>query len=284
MPRLTAIAIVLAAAVGVSPRAHAAVESELVRQGLAAYNDLEYAKAIDLLHKALRETLTQEEKVITYQTLAFAHVAQDRRAEARADFKHLLAIDSSFELDRTISPRVRAVFEEAKAAVAVDWSRPDQMVVTLAQITPEVEPARPKQGQPITLSVPAHAAAGAAKLELFYRTRGQRAYSRMMILPLPAGGFEAPVPGLQVEKPALEYHMVLLDGNGASLARAGALGQPLVIEVEGRPRPVYTKLWFWSVLGGVAAAGAAVAVVLAVTSSSSTVAPGTPATVTLTPR
>src|SRR5260370_40841883 len=157
------------------------------------------------------------------------------------------------------------------------------MAVKLEQLTPDVEPARPRQGDPLTLRVPARDAAGAAKLELFSRTRGQRAYSRMMILPLPTGGFEAPVPGLQVEEPALEYHMVLLDSTGASMARAGTLGQPLAIEVDRRPRPVYKKLWFWSVLGGVAAAGAAVAVVLVVTSSSNTVTPSTPATVTVTP-
>ena len=98
--------------------AEAAIESDLVKQGIAAYNDLEYPRAIDLLHKALQETLTRDEKIVTFQTLAFAHVALGKHDEAVGDFEKLLRIDGRFELDRTISPRVRAVFEEARGRVA----------------------------------------------------------------------------------------------------------------------------------------------------------------------
>src|SRR5260370_4927777 len=97
----------------IAPQAHAEIESELVKQGIAAYNDLEYPHAIELLQKALQETLTREEKLITYQTLAFAHVALDKTEAAIFDLENVLHLDESFELDRTISPRVRAVVDEA---------------------------------------------------------------------------------------------------------------------------------------------------------------------------
>ena len=87
--------------------AQAAIESDLVKQGIAAYNDLEYPRAVELLKKALQETLTRDEKIVTFQTLAFAHVALGKNEEAVRDFENLLRIDGSFELDRTISPRVR---------------------------------------------------------------------------------------------------------------------------------------------------------------------------------
>src|SRR6059058_1337298 len=116
MVRLRTVLILLLVA-AVTP-AYAAIESELVRQGIAAYNDLEYPRAIDLLHKALQETLTRDEKIVTFQTLAFAHVALGKHDDAVGDFERLLRIDGSFELDRTISPRVRAVFEEARGRVA----------------------------------------------------------------------------------------------------------------------------------------------------------------------
>src|SRR4051812_22586435 len=50
------------------------VESPLVKQGLAAYAELDYARAVKLLDQARKESLTREEKIATYQTLAMAQV------------------------------------------------------------------------------------------------------------------------------------------------------------------------------------------------------------------
>src|SRR6184192_1964848 len=118
--RIAVVAAAVAASfvVALPSPARAAIESELVKQGIAAYNDLEYLRAVDLLHKALQETLTRDEKIVTFQTLAFAHVALGKHDDAVADFENLLRIDGGFELDRTISPRVRSVFEEARGHVA----------------------------------------------------------------------------------------------------------------------------------------------------------------------
>src|SRR5262249_1093502 len=98
------------------------VDSDAIKQGLAAYEELDYAKCVDLLQKALAETLTRDEKIITYRTLAFCHVGLDKPDAAKFDFEHLLHIDESYELDRRISPRIRAPFEEAKAAIATGES------------------------------------------------------------------------------------------------------------------------------------------------------------------
>jgi tetratricopeptide (TPR) repeat protein len=105
--------------------AHAAVDSDLVKAGVAAYDELEYDKAIDLLHKALAESLTRDEKLVTYRTLAFSHVALGDEASARERFKALLRVDPTIKLDRTISPRVRKVFDEARAQMP-----PAELVVT----------------------------------------------------------------------------------------------------------------------------------------------------------
>src|SRR5438045_2034832 len=122
--------------------AEAAIESELVRQGVAAYNDLEYPRAVELLQRALQETLTREEKLITFQTLAFAHVALNKGDAAVLDFENLLHIESGFELDRTISPRVRAVFEEAKARVATGHGIDGATGPALPVVKPALTPPR----------------------------------------------------------------------------------------------------------------------------------------------
>jgi hypothetical protein len=260
--------------------ARAAIESDLVRQGIAAYNDLEYPRAVELLHKALQETLTRDEKIVTFQTLAFAHVALGKHDEAVADFENLLRIDGAFELDRTISPRVRSVFEEARGRVATQ-APVGANGHELAALHPTVTPAKIKEGQAVTVAA-AYPGGVASSVELFYRTRGRNVFAKLKS-PVDAGGrFSVTVPGMHVEGPALEYYLVVLDENGASVALAGTLGQPLAADVEGRKRPVYTKGWFWGVLGGVAVVGAGVATAVVLTTRS-TISSSTPATISIQP-
>jgi hypothetical protein len=269
----------------VSPAARAEIESDLVKQGIAAYNDLEYPRAVELLQKGLQETLTREEKAVTYQTLAFAHVALDKTEAAIVDFANLLHLDGSFELDRTISPRVRAVFEEAKARVATGQggeAPSPEVARALPTLSPQLSPARVKDGQSLDVRV-SYPGGVAARLELFHRTRGATVFGKVAVTGDGAGNFTAVISGMDVHAPALEYYVAVLDDGGASVAKAGSLGQPLAVEVEARKRPLYTKGWFWGVIGGVALVGAGVATAVAL-STRSTVGPSTPATVTIQPQ
>ena len=268
--------------VGVSGRANAAIESDLVKQGIAAYNDLEYLRAVELLNKALQETLTRDEKVVTFQTLAFAHVALGKNDAAVRDFEQLLRIDGSFELDRTISPRVRAVFEEARGHVATEGGGGGaDGGHALPELHPLVTPAKIKQGQAVTIAA-AYPGGVASSVELFYRTRGQNVFAKLKQRVDVGGAFSITVPGMHVDAPALEYYLVVLDESGASVATAGTLGQPLAVDVEGRKRPVYVKGWFWGVIGGIAVVGAGVATAV-VLSTRSTISASTPATISIQP-
>jgi hypothetical protein len=260
--------------------AEAAVESELVRAGVAAYDALEYARAIDLLSRALGETLTKEERIVTFRTRAFARVALDQPQQARGDFERLLRTDPTFQLDRTISPRVRAVFESAQAAVSMGRaSSPDENRLPL--IKPAIMPAQPREGRPVTFRV-TYPGGIAQRMELFHRTRGDLRFSRVEAASA-NGHFEATVPGLQVRPQVLEWYVVLLDDTGASVANAGSLGQPLALDVQGKSRPVYTKAWFWGVLGGAVVAAAIVGGVVG-SGAGAKISPDTPATLTIMPR
>jgi hypothetical protein len=278
--RVAALGVV-AALILVGGLARAGIESDLVKQGVAAYNDLEYARAIDLLNKALhQETLTREEKIVTFQTLAYAHVALDRSEAAMVDFQNLLRVDGAFELDRTISPRVRAIFEEAKARVAtgkgIDGGG------GLPSVKMSVLPGRGvKEGQAVQLSA-AHPGGLAHKVELFYRTRGQNVFGKLSAPVDARGRFVIIVPGMHVRAPALEYYVVVLDDSGASVAAAGRLGRPLAVDVAGLNQPVYKKGWFWGVLGGIALVGAGVATAVVLTTQN-TVTSSTPATISIMP-
>jgi hypothetical protein len=273
--RVVSLAVVMAM---VAP-AYAAVESTEVLAGVQAYKDLEYERAIELLQKALRQTLTREEKIVALKTLGLSHIAVDRTEAAIKDFAALLRIDDTFDLDRTSSPRERAAFEEARARFAtgqVEGLRGRELPL----LRPEVAPPKPKAGQPVKLSV-VYPGGMLEKLNLFYRTRGLGIYNRQVTTGDANGRFELTVPGTRVEAPGLEYYMVGLDDTGASVAKAGSLPRPLTINIAAIPKPVYKKGWFWGLMIGIAVAGAAAGTAVYLTRS--TVGPSTPGSVTIAP-
>ena len=232
--------------------ARAEVESALVKKGLAAFGELDYARAVTLLEQARAESLTREEKILTYRTLGMAYVAMGQNGPAAIEFRHLLRVDPSATLDRSVAPKVRAVFEEAKGEVATSARA---MTAALPALTPTLTPRAPREGRPVTVHV-VYAGGIARTMTVYFRKSGEASFSRTTVAAADGGSFEATVPGLAVLPPALEYHVVLLDEAGASVAAAGSLGQPLSVTVARTPRPVYARGWFWGVVGGVAAAGA----------------------------
>jgi hypothetical protein len=275
--RIAFVLCCAAAAARAAPDAPA-IDSETVRQGLAAYDELDFARAVERLKDALtHEALTRAEKGAALRTLGFAHVALDDPEAARRDFEKLLALDPDATLDRTISPRIRKVFEEARARVATGQAQVTER--SLPQLQPEVAPARPRAGQPLAVQV-AWPGGVAAQVALYHRVRGQALFSTVTAAEQ-GGRFALTVPGLAVQAPGLEYYLVALDEAGAPVAGAGSLGAPLSLEVTARPKPVWKRGWFWGVLGGVVAAGVAATVAALLLTQ---VSPDSPATVTILPR
>ena len=256
------------------------IDSDLIKQGLQAYDDLDYPRAIDLFQKALAETLTREEKIVVYRALGFIHAAQEDMNAARSDFENLLRIDPSIELDRTVAPRVRAVFEEAKSAVATGRAQQTEEA-KLPEVQPSFDPAKPIEGRALAASVALDDRA-AEKMRLYHRLRGQEVFSRVESARDEHGKFEAIVPGTQVKGPGLELYIELVDNTGLPVARAGSLIAPLALDVTVPKKPLYKKGWFWGVVGGVVAVGAVVAGVVIATRPTP-IGPNTPATLTLQP-
>jgi tetratricopeptide (TPR) repeat protein len=264
---LVAFALVSAAVLVAPAPAHAAtpaVESELVQQGVAAYNDLEYAQAVKLLNQALQETLTLQEKRVTYMTLAFSYFALNQTGDTIAAFENLLRVDERFELDRTIAPGARALFEKARARVATGKAPGASTGPTMPTLSPTVTPVPAKEGKPVEVRV-RYPGGAAQRVDLFYRTRGQTRFSELLA-PLDArGGAAITVPGSNVRAPILEYYLLALDDSGISVARAGSLAQPLPIEVQVRKKPVYARGWFWGTVTGILVAGAAAGTIVYLT-------------------
>jgi len=255
------LATLLVAALGVRS-ARAEVESESVQQGVAAYDNLEFARAVEILNRALTESLTREEKIVTFRTLAFAYAALGRTDDARASFARLLRLDGNAELDRSVAPKVRALFEEARAQVATGKAEPSGggAVPTLR---PHVSPAQPKEGQPVTITV-VHSGGLARSVHLFHRVRGEESYSEVKT----AGQrdrFELTVPGTAVRPPALEYYVTALNDENVAMGRAGTLADPLRVDVLPAKKSLRRRAWIWGVVGGAVVVAGGVATALALT-------------------
>jgi hypothetical protein len=249
--------------------ARAAVESDQVRAGVTAYQRLEYERAITVLQRSLNESLTREEKIVVHRTLGLCYSALDRTVEARRSFVQLLTIDPTIELDRRIAPRVRALFEAARAEVA-QQGRSDPTLHHLPDIKPWLEPTAPKEGDAVAATL-AHPGGLAHRAELFVRPRGTLAYLRIDAPADAAGRARFVIPGATVRAPGLEYYVMMLDDSGVAIARAGSLATPLEIAVRARPIPLRKRPWFLGVLGGVGGLllAGALATALALTSPAS---------------
>jgi tetratricopeptide (TPR) repeat protein len=269
--------LVLLMTVALPAVSRAEVESELVHKGVAAYEALDFEHAVDFLNRALAESLTREERIVTYRTLGFAYAALDRASDARTAFTHLLRLDGNAELDRTVAPRVRALFEEARALAATGRGEPTATQLPVLQ--PTVTPARPSEGQALSVSI-APPGGLVRSLHLFHRTRGASSFSEVTA-PAPHGDrFELTVPGSAVHAPALEYYVMALGEDNVALARAGTLANPLRVDVTAREVATHKRgrAWVWGVAAGaVVVAGGAVVLAVLLTRTDS----GSPADVTL---
>jgi hypothetical protein len=241
-----------------------AQERDPMADGIAAYEALDYERAVERLSVALARATRDDERIVIVRALAFSHVALEQLDAARADFQMLLRLEPAMVLDRAVSPRVRTVFEEAKAELAPAPPRaPPPLVVALA-------PPRPKSGQAIALSLPA---VGLTSVELYHRTRGAAGFARASATPRD-GRVDFAVPGPDVRSPALEYYLVALDERGAPASYSGTAERPLFVDVEpdapraARHRRYYQRAWFWIVVAGAAATVAITAGVAATAGSS----------------
>src|SRR4051794_18518819 len=178
------VPIVVGAAVVATPfAARADIDSPLVRDGVKAYAALDYQRAIALLEQARNDSLTREEKIATYRTLGMAYVAVGQPGPAKIHFQHLLRIDPTVELDRSVAPKVRAVFEEAKGEAATSAHA---MAPALPSLSPSVEPAAPKQGRPVTVHV-VYPGGVARKMTVYFRKPGDAQFSREVVAAAPSG-------------------------------------------------------------------------------------------------
>jgi len=203
--------------------ARAEIDSPLVRAGVAAYEALDYARAVSLLRRARKERLTVEELTVTLRTLGSAEIALGDEAAAREDFEALVRLAPGLVMDRATSPRIRTVFEEARANVLAAQAAPPVAPPAADGRAREAAPAPPGDG----------GAAADPQVEA----------------PPPS---PAPAPRLRVDGAV---------ATPAQATPAGPVA-PDPIDGETRAVPIHRRAWFWVALGALAAGAVAAVVVL----------------------
>jgi hypothetical protein len=118
---LAIAALALVASAGLA-RAQSAEPPELA-QARQLFDALEYEQAVPLLDRAIagleltsaRDAGAKKALVSAYEMRARARFGMGNRDGAAADFRSLLSIDPSFQLDEGVSPRIVAVLDEVKS-------------------------------------------------------------------------------------------------------------------------------------------------------------------------
>jgi len=111
----------LAGAVPASPVAAAqGASNATLRAAIRAYENLEVSQALTLGNRALREKLTEPERIRAYELLGFAYAATDSLVKAVDAFKQLVLLEPDRQLDPArISPKVTTSFQLALSQVLV---------------------------------------------------------------------------------------------------------------------------------------------------------------------
>src|SRR5713226_8816013 len=117
--RRCGLLLVLVVVLAPAARAQTPQNADL-RQGLQAYDNLDFPRAILLARRALGERMVGSDQARAYELLGFAYSATDSQVKAVDAFKQTILLDPDRELDpRKISPKITSLFYSALGQVLV---------------------------------------------------------------------------------------------------------------------------------------------------------------------
>ena len=222
-------------------------------------HDLKYGEGIRQLEPLTADhDLPAEDRMTIYRLLGIAYVATEAPEAAEAAFVALLELEPNYEADPLWSPKIRVVFERARARVA----RPVRLfdVIAIPQRRTLTVNAAVDDPQNRLHAVLLHSRIGGGEYAVHPMTRRENGVSGSVSLP-------------RQDRVRVEYFLSAIDQDRSVLARTGSLDAPSSVVVQ-RPRIVatpppaavkpeawYEKWWVWAVTGAVVA-GAVTAAIL----------------------
>jgi hypothetical protein len=214
---------------------------DLIQRGRELFEDQQYEVSIQTLSGALvRPGSTKEQKLETYCLLAKDYITLGNGEEAETFVRALLALQPSYELPATESPRFRDFF----AAARTKWEaegRPGLLTdqnalqpVTLHHRSPSEAPRESGMVLTAQLDDPDHRV---ANVKLFFRAGSTGKFAEETAQFDPASGSVRGIfPVRAIRPPFVSYYLLANDKNGVPLASSGDAEAPLRIPVPDPPR------------------------------------------------
>jgi tetratricopeptide (TPR) repeat protein len=211
--------------------------------------------------------LSDEQLAEMYRLLGLASLSLGNEARARQAYEKLLQAQPDYELPRSVSPRIVAIYARIKEDIKKRRVRPVTLTVAA--------PADVRAGQPLAVDAIIEDLSLGAKARLFYRRGGAQSFSFTTFTKVKGkqNAFTAVVPAfeLPIENTAydLEYFVEVADAAQRRLAGRGDPFNALRVQIpppqtsagaSGAPLPVTQRAWFWVVVGVAVAAAAATTV------------------------
>jgi hypothetical protein len=231
--RATLPAAALADAPKPSGVAAARQGQDLVARGQALFDDQEYEESIQTLSGALvRPNNTKAQKLEIYRLLALNYITLNRKDEAEAAVRGLLAQEPGYELPARESPRFRDFFTAAKKKWEAE-GRPG--LATEGLVSPvrmrHVSPSQANPHTQIDLTATLEDAAGRVKeVKLFHRVGSSGKFEEERAS-LDGPHVAASIPPDSVKGPIVEYYLEGLDAGGLPVVSRGDASAPLRIAI-----------------------------------------------------
>lgn len=205
-------------------------QADLVARGQQLFEDQQYEESVQTLSAALlRPSNTKAQKVEIYRLLALDYITLSRKDEAESAVRGLLALEPTYALPKSESPRFRDFFDATRTRWEAE-GRPGLVKDTTTEEAVTLQHASPSQGEQGTTIALTGRLGGAVdrvnEVALFYRAGSRGKFTRVLATMTRQGDgvvVRASIPGSAVKPPLVEYY---LEGQGAG-------GLPVVARGDG---------------------------------------------------
>ena len=226
--------------------------AKLLTKGESLFEEQRYEESIQTLSAALlHPDATKKTRQTTYKILAFNYIVLGKKDEADGAVRGLLALDESYSLPDTDSPRFREFFSKVREKWEAD-GKPGLKAADLSKLKKvkivHAPPAQVDKGATVSLTGTIEDPEVIVnKVRLYYRagTTGRFKSTRVSYA---VRQFSVDIPGRSVKPPIIEYYFEASDENGLPAALKGDSETPLRIAVA-EEASVLKSPWLWVPVG-----------------------------------
>ena len=237
----------------------------LIMKGQTYFDEQRYEESIQTLSAALmRPGTAVEERVRVYQLMAYNYIVLQRNEEADGAVRGLLALDESYELPETESPRFRDFFDKVRKGWEED-GKPGTAAASATAKDVKIKHRAPDQVDPDTIVALEGTLddpnAKVSRMRLYYRT-GSSGKFKTTAVKYAMRRFTAEIPAEAIQPPIVEYYFEGLNKSGLPITSRGDAELPLRLAVADSTS-VLESPWFWIPVGATVVAAAVIVAVVA---------------------